>query len=204
MNFPQNISRRALAKGSAWAAPIVIASTAVPVYAASPVPTLASSTAFSFASASGGSVSPYTCNGKAQIQIQQASATSFLTVSNIPSTTKLSNLAGHYWLPVQSGTTFTRISGTSSCWSVPTATGVTTTYNGVIFREYISTYGCAITVTSTQWTQPASSNFNFVSSCQSGATLTSQSYHYTQNITSTSASGQSTILSKNNGWNYKM
>lgn len=131
---------------------------------------------------------------------QQVAQNSFLTVSNIKSTSKLSNLKGSYWLPVQSGTTFSRVSGSSTCWSVPVASGKTTLYNGVVYREYTSTYTCPIAVSGTSWTQPASSNFSFVSSCQTGTTLPSKTYHYEQSVTVTSASGVVTTATKNNGW----
>ena len=199
-NNPQ-ISRRSLTQGAAWAAPVIIASATTPAYAASATVAIASSTYFASAVASGKTITPYSCAGKVQVQIsQQSTQNSYLTVNNLKSTSKVTNLKGSYWLPVQSGTTFTRVANTSTCWSVPVASGKTTTYNGVVFREYTSTYTCPITVSGTSWTQPTSSNFNFVSSCQSGSTLPSRIYHYEQSATVTSASGAVATATKSNGW----
>ncbi|MEU7993476.1 hypothetical protein IDM48_07360 [Rothia amarae] len=199
-NNPQ-ISRRSLIQGAAWAAPVIIASVTTPAYSASATVAIASSTYFAWAVASGQTVTPYSCAGKAQVQISQLSTqNSYLTVNNLKSTSKVTNLKGSYWLPVQSGTTFTRVANTSTCWSVPVASGKTTTYNGVVFREYTSTYTCPITVSGTSWTQPTSSNFKFVSSCQTGTTLPSRIYHYEQSATVTSASGAVATATKSNGW----
>lgn len=201
MNSIHKINRRNLAKGAAWATPLVVASATVPVYAASVAGAISSATYFSSSNATGQTVTPYSCAGKMQVQIsQQSTQNSYLNITNISSTSKLSNLMGSYWLPVQSGTTFSRVSGSSTCWSVPVASGKTTTYNGVVFLEYTSTYTCPITVSGTSWTQPTSSNFNFVSSCQPGATLPSKTYHYEQSVTVTSATGAVTTATKSNGW----
>jgi hypothetical protein len=200
-----HISRRNLTKGAAWAAPAVLATAGVPVYAASATVAITSSTYFASAVASGQTVTPYSCAGKVQLQIsQQSTKNSYLTISNIKSTSKVTNLKASYWLPVQSGTTFTQVANTSRCWSVPVASGKTTTYNGVVFREYISTYTCPITVSGTSWTQPTSSNFSFVSSCQTGSTLPSRIYHYEQSATVTSASGAVATATKTNGWSNRL
>ena len=200
-DYNPQISRRSLTQGAAWAAPVIIASATTPAYAASATVAIASSTYFAWAVVSGKTVTPYSCAGKAQVQISQLSTqNSYLTVNNLKSTSKVTNLKGSYWLPVQSGTTFTRVANTSTCWSVPVASGKTTTYNGVVFREYTSTYTCPITVSGTSWTQPTSSNFKFVSSCQTGTTLPSRIYHYEQSATVTAASGAVATATKSNGW----
>ncbi|MDO4916440.1 MAG: hypothetical protein Q3974_02310 [Rothia sp. (in: high G+C Gram-positive bacteria)] len=205
MNTHQIISRRTLAKGSAWAAPTVVASAVIPAYAASAQPTtLTSITWFYNASSGSGNVQPYTCNGNNQLRITQKTTGSYVTVSNIPTGSKLTNLIARYWLAVDSNTTFTRVSGTSTCWSVPLASGKTTTYNGVVFREYTSTYTCPISISGTSWTQPTADAMDFVSSCQASPTLTSIIYHYTQQVTLTSAQGTTTILTKDNGWTNQM
>ena len=200
MNSSQSpISRRALAKGSAWSAPVILTSSAIPAYAASPRPTLTSITWFYRANGPALQVKPYTCTDRVQIQIIQNSK-SYITLSNLASGSTLSNLTASYWLPVETGTTFSRVSGTSTCWSVPTASGRITTNNGFTYREYVSNYTCPITASGSSWTQPTSSNFNFVSSCQTTRSLATNNYHYEQNITVTSKTGQKSIVTKENGW----
>lgn len=197
------LSRRTLTKGSAWAAPVVLASASIPVYAASPKPTITSSTQFGRATGASATVPAYSCSGRLQIQISQNSST-FVKVDNIPTGYTLSNLVANYWFPVQSGTTFSRVSGTSTCWTVPTATGNTTVVSGYTFREYRSTYTCPLTYSGTSWAQPSSSNFSFISSCQPGSTLPTYTYHYTQTITLTSRTGSAITLTKDNGWANKL
>lgn len=200
MNANNNISRRSIAKGSAWAAPVILATATTPAYAVSITPLLTSSTKFAQSNTAGKDVTAYTCGTKVQVQIAQIAPTNYLQVSGIKSTTKLSNLKASYWLPVQAGTTFTRVSGSSTCWTVPVASGATVVRNSVTYREYVSTYTCPLTVTGTTWTQPVTSNFNFVSSCQTAPALASTTYHYTQTITATDAGGNSVNAVKDNGW----
>ncbi|SIK65660.1 Uncharacterised protein [Mycobacteroides abscessus subsp. abscessus] len=204
MNNHRTISRRTLAKGSGWAAPAIMASAVTPVYAASAQPTLTSITWFYNASSTNGNVQPYTCNNKSQLRITQKTAGSNVTVSNIPTGSKLSNLVANYWLPVAANTTFTRVTSTSSAWSIPTATGKFVVNNNITYREYTSSYTPVIAVTGTTWTQPTPDAMDFVSSCQPSGTLASTTYHYTQNITLTSAKGVATVLTKDNGWANQM
>ncbi|MFJ3031373.1 hypothetical protein ACIP5Z_05990 [Rothia terrae] len=193
MNNQSKVSRRHLARGAAWVAPVVIATAATPVYAASTIfATLTSSTYFLRESVSA-------CSYHDRVYIQElTSQNSYLTVNNLKSTYKLSNLATHVWLPVAKGTTFSCVTGGSTCWSVPTATGASQVRNGYTFYEYVTTYTCAITFTGTSWTMPSTSFMNFVSSCQPGA-LPTATYHYTQNITVTSGAA-SKVITKDNGW----
>lgn len=93
------------------------------------------------------------------------------------------------------GTTFKRVTGSSTCWSVPVATGKTMTYNGVILREYKSAYSCTYTLAQGTWTQLSANNFDFISSCQS-AIKPSRYYTYNQFITLTTAQGTSQVISK--------
>lgn len=203
MSTTEGINRRKIVKGTAWAAPAIVATTTIPAYAASPQPVLTSSTHFGWGNTISSNVPNYSCGGRAQIQIRQDS-TSYLRVTGLTTGTTLSNLKMSVWLPVQAGTTFTRVSGSSSCWSVPVATGITTVRNGYTFREYVSTYGCAMNVTSSTWTQPTASNFNFISSCQTSSTLPTTTYHYTQQVTVKAPSGAIYTPTKDNGWSNTM
>ena len=135
MNSSQSpISRRALAKGSAWSAPVILTSSAIPAYAASSRPTLTSITWFYRANGPALQVNPYTCTDRVQMQIIQDSR-SYITLSNLASGSTLSNLTASYWLPVETGTTFSRLSGPSPWWSVPTARARIPPYNGSSSRE---------------------------------------------------------------------
>lgn len=195
-----NPTRRQVASAAAWTAPAIALGAAAPVTAASQIPpTLTSSTRFGNANFKSSSVPAYSCGGSAQVQIQQ-STSSFLTVSNISPTTKLSNLSASYWLALDPGTKFTRVSGSSTCWTVPVLSGASQVRDGATFYELTSTYTCPITVTSTSWSQPTDTFLNFVSSCQSGQTLASSIIHYTQTIV---VDGKTT-LTKDNGWNVRM
>lgn len=63
------LSRHTLTKGSAWAVPVVLASASIPAYAASPKPTITSSTQFGRATGASATVPAYSCSGRLQIQI---------------------------------------------------------------------------------------------------------------------------------------
>lgn len=184
-------NRRNVAKGALWAMPAVVATSQIPVYAASQLkPTFASSTTFTL-----GTALSSTCGGKQQFKLSQVLNSSFITVTNIPTGSTLSNLYSLFYLQVDAGTTFTRVSGSSTCWSVPVATGNTMVYNGVTLREYRSNYSCAYTISGGTWTQPTANNFNFISSCQS-TNLASRYYAYNQFVTLTSKTGTAQTLSK--------
>lgn len=194
-------TRRQVASAAAWSAPTIALGAAAPAVAASQIPPpLTSSTRFANANFSGDKVVPYSCSGRVQVQIQQSSGSSFLTVKNISPTTQLTNLAASYWLALDAGTTFTRVSGSSTCWTVPTRSGASQVREGATFYEFVSTYTCPITVTGTSWSQPTDTFLNFVSSCQSGTRLTSSIVHYTQTIV---LDGKTT-LTKDNGWSVSM
>lgn len=191
MNTSPIQPRRTIAKGALWTVPAVIATTQVPAYASSTQPTsLTSVTSFKM-----GSYANSTCAGRQQFEISQNSASTYLNVINIPSGSTLSGLYSLYYLQVDAGTTFRRITGSSTCWTVPVATGKTITYNGAILREYKSAYNCSYTIAQGTWTQPTANNFDFISSCQ-GVIRPSRYYVYNQFITLTSATGTSQVLSK--------
>lgn len=195
-----NPTRRQVAGAAAWSLPALAVGAAAPASAASRIPpVLTSSTHFGNATFQSSSVPAYNCGGTAQVQIEQGSS-SFLTVSNIAPTTKLSNLSASYWLAVDAGTKFTRVSGSSTCWSVPVLSGASQVRDGATFYEFTSTYTCPITVASTSWSQPTNTFLNFISSCQSGRTLASSIIHYTQTIV---VDGKTT-LTKDNGWSVRM
>lgn len=191
MNNLPRTNRRTIAQGALWTLPAVMGTSVVPSYASSKAPTtLSSMTSFKM-----GSYTNSTCAGKQQFEVSQNSASTYINVTNIQSGTTLSGLYALYYLHVDAGTTFKRVTGSSTCWSVPVATGKTMTYNGVIFREYKSAYSCTYTIAQGTWTQPSANNFDFISSCQSSI-KTSRYYTYNQFITLTSAQGTSQVISK--------
>ncbi|MDO4897850.1 MAG: hypothetical protein Q3965_00945 [Rothia sp. (in: high G+C Gram-positive bacteria)] len=206
----QHISRRSVAQGAAWAVPAVVATAAVPAYAASKIPpTLVSSTSQARADRRGDALPHYNCNGATQAEIYNTRPSSYITVNNLPANAKLSNLTMEFWLAVDANTTWTipttATTGTSAdtstvkpstCWTVPVRSYKDVVRNGITFYSFKSTFTCPITVTGSTWTLPTNQKFAFLSSCQSVSRLRSGEVHYEQTIT---VNG-STVLTKSSPW----
>lgn len=203
-------TRRSLVKGAAWAAPAVVATAAIPAYAASTIQAvLTSSTTQSKASVRGNAVPHYNCNGSTQVEIYNTRASGHITVSQLPTGATLSNLTMEFWVAVDVNTTWTipttATTGTSAafntvrpstCWSAPVRSYKDVVRNGITHYSYISTFNCPITVTGTTWVLPTSQEFAFLSSCQSVYNLRSPEVMYEQKIT---VNG-SAVLTKTAPW----
>lgn len=194
MTTPMN--RRQFARGAAWSAPALTLAGAAPALAASPPPPkLTSATFFGQSNVAGQTVNPYSCNGQLQFQVDGVRSGQFFTVSNTVAGTPITNITMTFWLATAAGTTWTRVSGSSTCWSIPSATGATTTYDGATFRAYTTTFNCTAVPSGSTYTIPTSQMFNFVSSCQGRSSALTSYYHYTQ-----TALTRGVALTKDNGW----
>ena len=137
--------------------------------------------------------------GQQQFQVDGVRSGQFFTVNNTVAGAAITNISMTFWLATVAGTTWTRVAGSSACWSVPAATGATTTFDGQTFRAYTSDFSCPAVPTGSSYTIPTAQMFNFVSSCQGRTTLPTRYYHYTQ-----AATTRGVPLTKDNGWNNQM
>ncbi|MDO4897851.1 MAG: hypothetical protein Q3965_00950 [Rothia sp. (in: high G+C Gram-positive bacteria)] len=206
----QNLPRRTVAKGAAWAAPAVLATAAIPAYAASTMTAvLASSTTIAKANVRGNSVPHYNCNGNTQVEVYNTRAAQYISVNSLPANAKLSNLTMEFWAAVDANTTWTipttATTGTSSafdtvkpstCWSVPVRSYNDVVQDGITFYSFKSTFNCPITVTGSSWTLPTTQEFAFLSSCQSVYKLRDPRVRTEQKIT---VNG-STVLTRTSPW----
>lgn len=191
-----HVNRRQFTRGAAWSAPALSIAAAAPAVAVSPPPPkLTSATFFGQSNVSGQTVAPYTCNGQQQFQVDGVRSGQFFTVTNTVAGVPITNITMTFWLATVAGTTWTRVSGSSTCWSLPTATGDTTTYGSVLFRAYSSTFNCTAMPSGSTYTIPTTQMFNFVSSCQGRSSFPTSYYHYTQTALTRGVS-----LTKDNGW----
>ncbi|TWE11371.1 hypothetical protein [Rudaeicoccus suwonensis] len=147
------VSRRTLAKGAAWATPVLIMGSAAPALAASAVPfAVTRSTLYGVAGSGNGT----TCGTGTALLVQNgtggavsggtsSSAGTGVTITNNTAAAATASGIFRTFLASVSGLAFTEQSGYTS-WSTPTQTAVTSVIAGVTYYQYMSTYAGPVSV----------------------------------------------------------
>ena len=140
-----NISRRTIAKGTAWSVPTIIAAASAPLAAASVAPVYSINGTVKFNQ-------PWTSttpDGSYNIKVYSGnpSPAAGYCVNNTTKSTTITNVATTFWF-ASSSLTFQRSASydSSGCWSVLSrdTTLANRTYNGVTYYAYTSKLSCPV------------------------------------------------------------
>lgn len=156
------ISRRTLAKGAAWATPVAVTAAAAPALAASPAITWSHTTTWRWYLNS----APWCTTARDGLEINTAESGSGFTIANTSTSTSITNVSATFWF-TRNDITWTRASGDSGCWSVPSLTGQSATLQGSdgvtrTYYAYLTTYTCTVTAVNGTTTLSA---YRFRSQC---------------------------------------
>lgn len=175
----KNVSRRNVVRSAGWAAPAVVAATAIPAYAAS------STTPPSAVDFNGNSRVVRTSSQQLQIR-SNPSLTYGARVFNAEAGDVVSAISVTYWLPV-SDLTFTSYpvtgvsSGNNSLWSTPTAGSYATkTHGGYTWYPYTINY---LGSTAIQAGENFFPTYSFLSDQSFSGLLSGQYYDYQLDVT---------------------
>lgn len=175
----QNVSRRNVIRSAGWAAPAVVAATAIPAYAAS-TPVTPSTIDFN-----GNSRVIRTSSQQLQIR-SNPSLTYGARVFNAQAGDVVSAISVTYWLP-EPGLTFTSYpasgvtSANNSQWSVPTAgTYATKSHGGYTWYPYTMNYIGSLAINPGETLFPP---YSFLSNQSFSDLLTGQYYDYQLDVT---------------------
>ena len=146
MTSESSVNRRTLAKGMAWAAPVVVFASAAPATAASYRidPGINGWVLNSPKSLALGSCK-YTLEVNSTLSGNGPDGAPYgLYLYNVQSTAVISNAVLTYWIIGNQTATWATNSGHSPCWSSPVRGTPATKADGLVYTPYVFTYTCSI------------------------------------------------------------
>lgn len=132
----RHTSRRTVAKGAAWSAPVIVMGSNAPAMAASPPVVFSHITTWRWYSNS----FPY-CGGSERdgLEINTTEGTQ-VRIADTRTWTTITNVRAYFWFR-KSDITWTPETGNSGCWTVPSYDGM----SSAGYYRYVSNYTCTIT-----------------------------------------------------------